>query len=301
MKGISEEWLDERIDQALREDLGSGDVTSRAASEYDPHVQAEIIARQSGVIAGLPVTRHVFERSEIPLDIQEVTKDGQPVKNGQQLMVLEGSGRLILGAERTALNLLGRMSGVATLTQQYVKAVEGTGTTILDTRKTTPHWRDLEKYAVRMGGGVNHRMGLYDMILLKENHIRWAGGLGKALSNAVDYKKSRNRSVPIEVEVQTIEELEKALTYKIDRILLDNMSVEQIAETVSIANGKIPLEVSGGVTLETVHEYAETGVDYISVGALTHSVQNFDVSLLFKEQNLPPGQLADQEVTGGKE
>lgn len=291
MEGIDLESLKERIASALAEDIGDGDVTVQSVTEYDEHSQAEIIAKQDGIIAGLEVASLVFGHSGPPLDIVKKVEDGDHVSSGEQLMTIEGSGNTILRSERTALNLLGRISGIATLSGQYVDAIQGTQAKILDTRKTTPLWRDLEKYAVRTGGGVNHRMGLYDMILIKENHIRWAGGLKKAVSNALDFR-SANRSVKIEVEVQTLEELREIVDTGIERVLLDNMSVDGIKEAVQIAQGKVQLEVSGGVTLETVRDYAETGVNFISVGALTHSAPAFDVSLLFKEENLPPGELA---------
>lgn len=291
MEGIDLENLNGRITNALTEDIGTGDVTVKSVSEYDQHSQAEIVAKQDGVIAGLDVAQLVFGNSGPPLDIVKKVEDGDQVSAGQQLMTVEGSGHSILSSERTALNLLGRMSGIATLTRQYVDVVSGTKVKILDTRKTTPLWRDLEKYAVRMGGGVNHRMGLYDMILIKENHIRWAGGLKEAVSNALNFRNS-NRSVEIEVEVQTLDELREIVGTGIERVLLDNMSVDEIKEAVEIAQGKVQLEVSGGVTLKTVRQYAETGVDFISVGALTHSAPAFDLSLLFIEENLPPGELA---------
>jgi len=291
MEGIDRENLEERIASALAEDIGDGDVTVQSVTEYDEHSQAEIIAKQDGIVAGLEVAKMVFGHSGPPLDTVKKVEDGDRVSSGQQLMTIEGSGNTILRSERTALNLLGRMSGIATLTGQFVDAVQGTDTKILDTRKTTPLWRDLEKYAVRTGGGVNHRMGLYDMILIKENHIRWAGGLKKAVSNALNFR-SANRSVNIEVEVQTLDELREIVDTGIERVLLDNMPVDEIKEAVNMAQGKVQLEVSGGVTLETVREYAETGVDFISVGALTHSAPAFDISLLFREENLPPGELA---------
>jgi len=291
MEGIDLENLNGRITNALTEDIGTGDVTVKSVSEYDQHSQAEIVAKQDGVIAGLDVAQLVFGNSGPPLDIVKKVEDGDQVSAGQQLMTVEGSGHSILSSERTALNLLGRMSGIATLTRQYVDVVSGTKVKILDTRKTTPLWRDLEKYAVRMGGGVNHRMGLYDMILIKENHICWAGGLKEAVSNALNFRNS-NRSVEIEVEVQTLDELREIVGTGIERVLLDNMSVDEIKEAVEIAQGKVQLEVSGGVTLKTVRQYAETGVDFISVGALTHSAPAFDLSLLFIEENLPPGELA---------
>lgn len=294
MEGIDFDHLKKRIDLALSEDIGDGDITVESVSESDQHSQAEIIARQNGIIAGLDVAKMVFNHSGPPLDIVKKVQDGDQVSEGQQLMIIEGSGHSILRSERTALNLLGRMSGIATFTHKFVNAIADTTTKILDTRKTNPLWRDLDKYAVRTGGGVNHRMGLYDMVLIKENHIRWAGGLQKAVSNAVAFRNSNHSQIKIEVEVQTIDELREIVDSGVDRILLDNMSIDHIKQAVQLTNHKVELEVSGGVTLDSVRAYAATGADFISVGALTHSVPAFDVSLLFKEENLPPGELAGE-------
>ena len=293
MEGINQDRLIERLRQALNEDIGIGDITAESVVEFNPHAQAEIIARQDGILAGIEIAKMLFELDNPPLDIVVKARDGEAISERQQLMTLEGSGAAILKSERTALNLLGRLSGIATLTHQYVQTIEGTNARILDTRKTTPLWRDVEKYAVRVGGGVNHRMGLYDMVLIKENHIRWAGGLEPALSYCVDELGSNRRSVKIEVEVRSLEELQTVLQYEVDRILLDNMTVEEVKNAVDMVRHKIALEVSGGISLETIRAYAETGVEYISIGALTHSVHVLDVSLLFKEAMLAPGKLVN--------
>jgi len=292
MDRIDLESLKDRIGKALEEDVGLGDITAESVVDFNPHAQAEIIARQDGIVAGLEVAKLVLSHNGPPLDIVLKVQDGDQVESGQQLMTIEGSGQTILGAERLALNLLGRLSGIATLTRKYVDAIEGTNAKILDTRKTTPLWRDLEKYAVRCGGGLNHRMGLYDMVLIKENHIRWAGGLDKAVQHSLEEIGTDRTAIKIEVEVRSLEELESILQYQVDRILLDNMSPTEVRQAVDIVRHKTALEVSGGITLESVRGYAETGVGYISVGELTHSPRVFDVSLLFKDELMAPGELA---------
>ena len=292
MDSIDVEHLQSRIRQALEEDIGVGDITAESVVDYNPHAQAEIIARQSGTVAGLDVAQLVFSSLGPPMDIVLKAVDGDHVTDGQRLLTIEGSGQTVLSAERTALNLLGRMSGIATLTRQYVDAVKDTDARILDTRKTTPLWRDLEKYAVRCGGGTNHRMGLYDMVLIKENHIRWAGGIAKVLSQCFDEIGTDRRAIQIEIEVSTLKEIEQVLEFDVNRVLLDNMTPDQVRQAVDMVRHKTALEVSGGINLETVRSYAETGVDYISVGALTHSPAAFDVSLLFKDSLVPPGELS---------
>ncbi len=275
------ESLEQRIKSALAEDIGTGDITAGSVVKYDHHARAEIVTRQPGVISGIEIAEMVFHHLEPRVDVLKQTTDGAWMEAGETLVVLEGSGSVILQAERTALNFLGRMSGISTLTRQYVTAVEGTGVRILDTRKTTPLWRDIEKYAVRMGGGRNHRMGLYDMVLIKENHIRWAGGISEAVKRSVDALRQKRQTTAIEVEVRDLEELDEVLAFDVDRVLLDNMTPEEVRTAVQKTEGEVELEVSGGITLENVRPYAETGVNDISVGALTHSAGTFDVSLLF--------------------
>ncbi|MBD3273791.1 MAG: carboxylating nicotinate-nucleotide diphosphorylase [Candidatus Marinimicrobia bacterium] len=292
MDNIDIEHLKERIHQALEEDIRTGDITTQCVTEFSPHAQAEIVAKQDGILAGISVAELVFTSLEPPLDVVKKSQDGEEVTTGQQLLTLEGSGATILQAERLALNLLGRLSGIATLTRQYVDSVNGTNAKILDTRKTTPLWRDLEKYAVRMGGGKNHRMGLYDMVLIKENHIRWAGGITPALEQCMTFLKSRDMNVKVEIEVTDLKELQEALNFPVDRVLLDNMSPQEVSEAADINAGRAQLEVSGGITLNSIRDFAETGIDYISIGALTHSVSSFDLSLLFLTENLQPGELA---------
>jgi len=284
MENIDLDYLKERLRQALDEDLDGGDVTAGSVVQYDHHARARILAKQEGVVAGTTVAELAFQQPGPPLEVRLPVRDGERVAAGTVLMQLEGSGRTILQVERTALNLLGRLSGIASLTRRYADAVDGTGVRILDTRKTTPLWRDLEKYAVRVGGGTNHRMGLYDMVLIKENHIVWAGGMESALRHATDLIRTQSPGMQIEVEVQSPEELQTVLGFDVNRVLLDNMSPDEVTRAVELAGHQVDLEVSGGITLENIRRYAETGVDYISVGALTHSVPAFDLTLLFDQE-----------------
>jgi nicotinate-nucleotide pyrophosphorylase (carboxylating) len=266
--------LDTLIALALEEDLGrTGDITSIATIPATQKLRVTIRAKANGVIAGLNALEKVYAKIDPALSIQFLFQDGDRVENGTTVCEIEGNARSILAGERTALNFLQRMSGIASLSRKFVDAVRGTKAIILDTRKTTPAYRLLEKYAVRMGGAENHRIGLYDMILIKDNHIDAAGGITAAVNAARAY------DLPIEVEVKNEAELREALELVVDRIMLDNMSLEQIREAVAITAGYIPLEVSGNVSLETVRAIAETGVDYISVGALTHSAPILDLSM----------------------
>jgi nicotinate-nucleotide pyrophosphorylase (carboxylating) len=264
------------IDIALAEDLGAGDLTTRAVVPEGARVRARIEQRAPGVVAGLRVARAVFERVDPSLSFEALASDGEWRDPGV-LAELGGAAASVLAGERVALNFLGRLSGVATLTARYVQAVEGTGTRILDTRKTTPGLRELEKEAVRAGGGVSHRSGLYDAILVKENHAALAGGVGAAARRALEAAPD---GVPVEVECATLEEVEAALAAGVARILLDNMTPEELRGAVAMTAGRAELEASGGITLDTVRAVAETGVDFISVGALTHSAPALDVSLL---------------------
>ncbi|MBU1662553.1 MAG: carboxylating nicotinate-nucleotide diphosphorylase [Chloroflexi bacterium] len=256
--------------------LATGDVTSAATLDETQTLKGQITAKSSGIVAGLPVAEAVFKRVDAAINFEAVVSDGQKVQSGQVLATISGLGRAILTAERPALNFLGRLSGIATLTHRYVDAVIDTGTVILDTRKTAPGFRLLDKYAVRQGGGTNHRMGLFDMALIKDNHIDAAGSVSNAIQKV---RNAYGTKIPIEVEVKDLEELQTALTLLVDRIMLDNMPPEMIRKAVKISNGRVPLEVSGNVNLETVRAIAKTGVDFISVGAITHSAPNFDVSL----------------------
>ncbi|MFH1633028.1 MAG: carboxylating nicotinate-nucleotide diphosphorylase [Chloroflexota bacterium] len=256
--------------------LATGDVTSAATLDETQTLKGQITAKSSGIVAGLPVAEAVFKRVDAAINFEAVVSDGLKVQSGQVLATISGLGRAILTAERPALNFLGRLSGIATLTHRYVDAVIDTGTVILDTRKTAPGFRLLDKYAVRQGGGTNHRMGLFDMALIKDNHIDAAGSVSNAIQKV---RNAYGTKIPIEVEVKDLEELQTALTLLVDRIMLDNMPPEMIRKAVKISNGRVPLEVSGNVNLETVRAIAKTGVDFISVGAITHSAPNFDVSL----------------------
>jgi nicotinate-nucleotide pyrophosphorylase (carboxylating) len=244
--------------------------------------EAEIISKQDGVLSGIEVAKRVFSIHDPDLRIKCLKKDGDRLKEGDVILTIKGEGRSILTAERTALNIIGRMSGIATLTARFVEKVKGTNCRILDTRKTMPNLRILDKYAVTCGGGHNHRYALYDMILIKENHIRWAGGLEQAIESALDYAKPRKLN--IEVEVTDLYEYERAIKYPLKMIMLDHFTLNELREAVSIDHGDILLEASGDVNLETIAAIAGTGIDVVSIGALTHSVRNYDFSLLFHEK-----------------
>jgi nicotinate-nucleotide pyrophosphorylase (carboxylating) len=272
--GITPEILT-TIQNALEEDIGGGDATSRAIIPMEAYMGAQIVAKQDGVIAGLDIAKAVFLMVDENFKFQALVSEGQLVKTGEVLAKLFGPARAMLVAERVALNFLGRMSGIATLTRQFVDSVEGTGTVILDTRKTAPGLRRIDKLAVERGGGQNHRMGLYDMILIKDNHIDFAGSLSEAIHRA----RAANAGLEIEVEARTLDDVDEALAVGVERILLDNMSLDQMRQAVQRSNGRAQLEASGNVDLECVRKIAETGVDFISIGALTHSVKVFDVSL----------------------
>jgi nicotinate-nucleotide pyrophosphorylase (carboxylating) len=260
---------------ALAEDVGPGDVTSQSVIGENGAGTGTILAKAHGVIAGLAIAEAVFQCADPRIEFTPRAQDGEPVAPGDPVALVCGPVHGILSAERTALNYLSRLSGIATLAARFVSAVANYGAVILDTRKTTPGWRQLEKYAVRCGGGRNHRMGLFDMVLIKDNHITAAG----SLRAAVERVRRARVTLPIEVEVRTLEELAEALALGVDRVLLDNMDLPTLQEAVRLAGGRVPLEASGGVTLENAAEIAATGVDYISVGAITHSAPALDLSL----------------------
>lgn len=268
----------ELIQRALDEDLGAGDLTSFAVVPEGSRADGVVIAKAGGVVAGLDVAAAVFAAVDRALAVESRATDGDAVAAGDELLAVAGDARAILAAERVALNLLGRLSGVATLTARYVAAVEGTETRILDTRKTTPGMRALEKAAVVAGGGISHRFGLYDAILVKENHVRVAGGVEEAARRAL---AGAPDGVTVEIEVESLEELDEALAAGVGRVLLDNMGPDALRAAVERTAGRAELEASGGITLESVRAVAEAGVDFISVGALTHSAPALDVSLLF--------------------
>lgn len=270
----------EIVDLALAEDIGAGDWTTLWTVPEDRMVSARIVAKEAGILAGIDAVYATFWRFDPALELTYLADEGDRVEPGMEVFRLRGSARSILTAERVALNLLQRLSGVATLTRSFVDAIAGTGARILDTRKTTPGMRRLEKRAVLAGGGVNHRIGLFDMVLIKENHIRAVGSIAAAIHTVEHYNRT---GLAVEVETTTLEEVREALETGIDRILLDNMSVETIRAAVALVREISPAtetEASGGVTLETIRAIAECGVDYVSVGALTHSAPSLDFSLL---------------------
>jgi len=270
------------IDTALAEDIGDGDLTTAAVVPEGAEAKARITQKEPGVIAGLRVAQAVFQRVDPELVFVMHCPEGKWRESGA-VAEISGAAAPILGAERVALNFLGHLSGVATLTARYVRAVEGTGARILDTRKTMPGLRELEKDAVRRGGGVSHRSGLHDGILVKENHSMLAGGVAAAARAAVEGgAESEREGLLVEVECSTLDEVREALDAGVPRILLDNMSTDALREAVAVADGRAELEASGGITLENVRAVAETGVDFISVGALTHSAPALDVSLLLE-------------------
>jgi len=272
--------FDDWIRSALREDLGSGDVTSELLIPPDRMGLARVLAKEPFVVAGIEVAGRVFEVLSPRCSVSAKVSDGFRVERGDILLEVTGPLRALLAAERVCLNILQHLSGVATLTRRFVDAVSGTGAKILDTRKTLPGMRALEKYAVRMGGGANHRSSLSDGILIKENHIRACGGIGRAVRKAL---ASARHGLRVEVEATTLEEVREALEAGAETILLDNMDTETLREAVRLVSGAARLEASGGVTLENVREIAETGVDLISVGRITHSAPGVDISMLVEE------------------
>lgn len=262
------------VELALAEDLSDrGDVTSALSIPADATITGRIRAKEAGVIAGLEIVRMVYAQIDPAVTVDLLLTDGTSVEVGTVICEVRGAGRSVLSGERVALNFLQHLSGIASLTAKFVAAVKGTKAVILDTRKTTPGWRLLEKYAVRMGGGQNHRIGLYDMVLIKDNHIDAAGGITAAVTAV------QAAALPIEVEVKNLDELCEALTLKVDRILLDNMNLQQMRQAVTVTAGHVPLEASGNMALDRVAAAAATGVDYISVGALTHSAPALDLSM----------------------
>ncbi|CAN5779285.1 carboxylating nicotinate-nucleotide diphosphorylase [soil metagenome] len=264
------------VRMALEEDLGYGDLTTGATVPPDVEVEGVIIARASGVVAGLPVAREVFAELDRALSFDEVVHDGAPVEPDDAIAEIYGSARAILSGERVALNFLQQLSGVATATRSIVEQLEGTQAVLLDTRKTVPGLRALQRYAVRVGGGSNHRFNLFDGVLIKENHIIAAGGIASALDRA---RAAVGPFTPVEIEIERLDQLEGAIRHGADMILLDNMTPDQMCEAVAIVNGRVKLEASGDITIERAKVIAETGVDYLSSGALTHSAPALNLSL----------------------
>lgn len=271
--------LEQLIPLWFAEDIGDGDHTTLSCIPADAMGKSQLIIKENGVLAGITIAREIFKAFDPELKMTVFIQDGTEVKVGDVAFVVEGKIQSLLQTERLMLNIMQRMSGVATRTREYVKLLEGTKTNVLDTRKTTPGLRLLEKEAVKIGGGVNHRIGLYDMILLKDNHVDFAGGIDKAIQRAKAYLQSKGKDLKIEIEVRNFDELSQVMSIGgVDRIMLDNFSVENTRKAVEIINGKYETESSGGITFETLRQYAECGVDYISVGALTHSVKSLDMS-----------------------
>lgn len=276
-----EHLIDNLIDLAFAEDVGEGDHTTLCSIPDSAIGHVKLVIKEAGILAGVQVGIKVFHKLDPQLKIDVLIKEGSTVEPDDVVLTVEGKIQSILQAERTVLNIMQRMSGIATTTNKYVTLIAGTGAKVLDTRKTTPGMRLLEKQAVKMGGGENHRIGLFDMILLKDNHIDFAGGIEKAISGAKSYLKEKDKSLKIEIEVRDMDELIEVLEVGgVDRIMLDNFTPENTKKAVDYVNGRVELESSGGITSKTIRSYAETGVDYISVGALTHSVKGLDMSLL---------------------
>jgi nicotinate-nucleotide pyrophosphorylase (carboxylating) len=272
--------IKEFVERVLAEDLGKGgDVTSNATIAEDARFTAEMNARQSIVVAGIEIAAAFFRALDVKVRVEQLANDGDRVEHGATLMRLEGNARAMLTAERSALNTLQHVSGIATLTRQYVDAIEGTGAVLLDTRKTIPGLRVLEKYAVRMGGAQNHRMRLDDGVLIKDNHVAVCGGVAEAVARA----KAANTGLQIQVEVDRIDQIEPALAAGADRLLLDNMDPAELREAVRLVAGRVPLEASGGVTLETIRSLAEAGVDFISLGRITQSAPAVDIGLDYRQ------------------
>ncbi len=274
--GIKIEEIKSVIDYALKEDIGNGDITTNSLIPLDLQAKATMVAKSTGVIAGLAIAEYVFRTLSTDIIWEAFVNDGDKVSKGDQILEISGSYRALLTGERVALNFLQRMSGIATMTANYIDAIKDYKTKILDTRKTVPGLRLLDKYAVMMGGGTNHRIGLYDMVLIKDNHIKIAGGITRAVAQI---KKNLPEGFKIEVETTTVEEVLEALATGVDIIMLDNMSNRTMAECVKIIGGQAKVEASGNMTIDRLKEVAATGVDFISIGALTHSVAAFDISM----------------------
>ena len=273
------EFTDRLIELAFAEDIGDGDHTTLCSIPEGAVGSSKLLIKEEGVLAGVEVAKQIFESFDKDLVVDVKIEDGEHVKPGDVAFVVTGKIRSLLQTERLMLNVMQRMSGIATTTNRYVERVKGTNAKILDTRKTTPGMRMLEKQAVKIGGGVNHRIGLFDMILLKDNHVDFAGGIENAINGTHRYLKENNKDLKIEIEVRSFDELNQVLNIGgVDRVMLDNFTPEKTLEAVKLVDGRVELESSGGITFDTIRDYAECGVDYISVGALTHSVMSLDMS-----------------------
>jgi len=276
----ADQLIDELITLAFAEDIGEGDHTTLCCIPSTEMGKSRLIIKESGVLAGVEMAQRIFKHFDPDMRMDIFICDGAEVKKGDIAFTVEGRVQSLLQTERLVLNVMQRMSGIATTTRRYVKALEGTKTRVLDTRKTTPGMRMLEKEAVRIGGGVNHRIGLFDMILLKDNHVDFAGGIEQAITRAQSYLKEKRKKLKIEIEVRNFKELDEVMKVGgVDRIMLDNFSPSDTREAVRRIGGRYETESSGGITFDTLRDYAECGVDYISVGALTHSIQSLDMSL----------------------
>ena len=274
------ELIDRLIDLAFAEDIGDGDHTTLSCIPEDAMGKSKLLIKEPGVLAGVEIAKEIFHRFDPTMQVEVMMEDGSEVKPGDVAMVVTGKVRSLLQTERLMLNVMQRMSGIATMTRRYVKQLEGTHTRVLDTRKTTPGMRMLEKEAVKIGGGVNHRIGLFDMILLKDNHIDFAGGIRPAIEGAKTYLKAKGKNIPIECEVRSLEDIDEVFAAGgVDRIMFDNFTPELTRQAGAKVAGRCETESSGGITLDTLREYAETGVDFISVGALTHQIKSLDMSL----------------------
>lgn len=271
------------VDEAIKEDVGPGDFTTLSTIAPEKQGEAQLLVKESGIIAGIEVAKEIFLAIDPTVQLKILLKDGDQVQYGDIAFRMKGAIHTILKGERLVLNVMQRMSGIATQTAKYVAAIAGTKTRVLDTRKTTPLLRFLEKRAVELGGGVNHRFALYDMILIKDNHVDYAGGIRQAVQAALQYKQDHQLQIPIEVEVRNFDELKEVIAIgKVDRVMFDNFTPAQVEEAVALVNGQLVTEASGGITLDTIADYAHAGVDFISVGALTHSVKSLDLSLKAK-------------------
>jgi len=272
--------LNHFINFSLIEDVGEGDHTSNACIPETAYGIAQLIIKDKGIIAGIDLAKIIFQTVDKEINFNAILNDGVIIHSGDIAFTVEGRDRSILKAERLVLNCMQRMSGIASATRKYVDKLQGLKTKVLDTRKTTPLMRDLEKWAVRIGGGFNHRLGLYDMILIKDNHVDYAGGIHNALNNTRNYLEKNNLKIPVEIETRNLDEVKAVISNGgCNRIMFDNFSIEELKEAVNLCNGLFETEASGGINLETVRAYAETGVEYVSVGALTHSVTSLDMSL----------------------
>ena len=281
---IPKEYLLKHIELSLSEDIGDGDHSSLACISKTETNKAKLVAKEEGIICGIDIAREVYALVDKSIKFTAMMKDGDRIKKGDIIFRVEGSAIGILTSERTALNYMQRLSGIATSTNEYVELIKGTRTKLLDTRKTTPSMRLFEKYAVKVGGGYNHRIGLYDMIMLKDNHIDFAGGVENAITKTKEYLKSLGKELKIEVEVRSMEELERVLKIGgVDRIMLDNFTPELLQKAIERIGGKYETESSGGINKDTILSFAKTGVDFISVGALTHQIKSLDLSLVAQD------------------